>query len=146
MFFDYGTGKSSIGTCIKSYSRQLCFIGIVFRYNSITVVMASVFLFWFLLNLNIGNDRLKRTIIWFGPLTFAVYLIHDNSNVRNILWKILPMEQLYAGGIMMYLGGLIVIAPTIFVVCCAIEKVEFKYSIKLGFRNSYINGICFLMK
>lgn len=59
------------------------------------------------------NDRLKRTIIWFGPLTFAVYLIHDNSNVRNILWKILPMEQLYAGGIMMYLGGLIVIAPTI---------------------------------
>ena len=70
----------------------------------------------------VGNDRLKRAIIWFGPLTFAVYLIHDNSNVRNILWKTLPMEQLYAGGIMMYLGGLIVIAPTIFVACCAIEK------------------------
>ncbi len=109
--------------------------GLFFRYNSITVVMASVFLFWFLLNLNIGNDRLKRTIIWFGPLTFAVYLIHDNSNVRNILWKILPMEQLYAGGIMMYLGGLIVIAPTIFVVCCAIEKSRIQIFNQIGIQK-----------
>lgn len=98
--------------------------GLFFRYNSIMVVMASIFLFWFLLNLNIKSTRLKEVIFWFGPLTFAVYLIHDNSSVREILWNILPMEQLYAGGIMMYLCGLIVIAPVIFIICCLIEKIR----------------------
>ena len=54
--------------------------------------------------------------MWFGPLTFAVYLIHDNSSVRNILWNALLIERLYSGGIMMYLCGLVVIAPVIFIV------------------------------
>ena len=98
--------------------------GLFFRYNSITVVMASIFLFWFLLNLNIKNARLKGAILWFGPLTFAVYLIHDNSSVRNILWNALLIERLYSGGIMMYLCGLLVIAPVIFIVCCLIEKIR----------------------
>ena len=54
MFFDYGTGKSSIGTCIKSYSRQLCLIGIVFSVqfyygcNGVSLLVLVPF------NLNIG--------------------------------------------------------------------------------------------
>lgn len=98
--------------------------GLFFRYNSITVLVASICLFWGLLNVEIKNQKAARIILSLSPLTFAVYLIHDNGFVRDILWTTLPMQKLYDTGILAYLAGLFIIVPLIYLTCCAIEKVR----------------------
>lgn len=109
--------------------------GLFFRYNSITVLAASVFLFWNLLNTDIKNKMIQKTISTFAPLTFAVYLIHDNEFVRNILWSTLPMRKLYDSGVIVYLLGLIIFVPLIYFTCCAIEIIRVYIMRKLKFKN-----------
>ena len=130
-----GVARVPLGLVSNRIIGSYILSGLFFRYNSITVVMASVFLFWFLLNLNIKSAKLKDIIAWFGPLTFAVYLIHDHNNIRDILWTTLPMAKLYSDGIVMYLGGLIVIVPVIFIGCCLIEKVRIQIFNLIGIRE-----------
>ena len=50
---------------------------IFFKYNSILVFLASVFLFLYFLNLKISSKIIIRISLFLSPLSFGVYLVHD---------------------------------------------------------------------
>lgn len=62
---------------------------IFYYYNSIFVYLASIFLFILFLNLKIRNKQVIWFINVFSPLSFGIYLLHDNLYLRSILWPYL---------------------------------------------------------
>lgn len=54
------------------------------EYTSPTIVLCSIFLFLFFVNLKI-NNRWIGVIRLFSPLTFGVYLIHEEPLIRSAL-------------------------------------------------------------
>lgn len=137
VIFSFVTGLARIPLGVVSYRIVGSYIlsGLFFRYNSITVLVASVFLFWALLNTDIKNKMIQKAISNYAPLTFAVYLIHDNEFVRNILWSTLPMRKLYESGVVAYSLGLIIFVPLIYFACCAIEIIRVYIMRKLNYKN-----------
>lgn len=55
-------------------------------YISVTIVLAAVSLFLFCLNAKISNF-LQKTVRFFSPATFGVYLIHDHPVVSQYILK-----------------------------------------------------------
>lgn len=94
--------------------------GLFFRYNSITVFCGAVFLFNAMLQGK--NDERKKAVLAIAPLSFAVYLVHDNPNIRSILWGSIPMTDIMAGGMVKTIIALCVIIISVFLVGCLIEK------------------------
>ena len=107
--------------------------GALYKYNSITVLLSSVYLFLFFKNLNIKEEILEKIILKISPLVFAVYIIHENPLIRGILYKeILHTQNIY------YLKGFLILmliyCVTMFIICCIIEFLRlnmFKYIEKI---------------
>lgn len=92
------TGASLVAFCMKYC--QMAVIGnelwSLYRYNSITVLLASVALFLLFVQMKPKNHR-----IWafFGSTTFGVFLIHTQYIMRDkVLWKqiIRPMDYCFS--------------------------------------------------
>lgn len=75
-FFQY------LGVPVKARS----FYGF-YMYNSPTILLASIALFIFFLNLKINSDKIKNLIQYIAPSTFGVYLIHEHPFIRSQLWN-----------------------------------------------------------
>lgn len=58
-----------------------------YRYNSLLVLTTAIFLFLTFINIKIENSFAQKAIAFVAPLTMGVYLIHDNENARDIVWK-----------------------------------------------------------
>jgi len=56
------------------------------RYCSVLVLIESISLFMLFQQVRLENKFVIKLISFFAPLTFGVYLIHDNENVRNYLY------------------------------------------------------------
>ena len=56
-------------------------------YNSITMVLASAFLFLFFEELTIRNQKVCAIASKLSSLTFGIYLIHDQPEVRTFIWQ-----------------------------------------------------------
>ena len=56
-------------------------------YNSITMVLASVFLFLFFEERTITNPKVSVVASVVSSLTFGIYLIHDQPEVRAFIWQ-----------------------------------------------------------
>lgn len=128
-----GLARVPLGIVSNKLMGSYVLSGLFFRYNSVTVTAASVFLFHLLLNIRIKNLSLKKLISRIAPFTFAVYLMHDNEWVRSILWSTLPLEKLYNAGIFYYLGGMAIVVPAIFICGCLIEYLRLAILRKLKF-------------
>ncbi len=63
------------------------YIKVFMQYNSITVVLASICLFDYFVHLEIKNKAAVSLIKYYAPLTFGVYLIHEQIEVKGIIWK-----------------------------------------------------------
>lgn len=96
--------------------------GLFFRYNSVTVFIGAVLLF----NVLRQQERIKieRPVLKLAPLSFAVYLIHDNPNVREVLWEALPLKAVMKMGIIPTLAALIAVITIIFLTGCLIERLR----------------------
>ena len=79
-----------IGSSLLCYYNQILIKNKVFlfnnlfklRFNSIAMIIQVFSLLLIILNINF-NQILRKIICFFGPLTFGVYLIHDNRLVRG---------------------------------------------------------------
>ena len=61
--------------------------------QSVTALLASVFIFMWFKNLHIKNNKLISIL---GKASFAVYLIHDNEGNRvNFWWGIMDADKVY---------------------------------------------------
>ena len=57
------------------------------QYNSPIVLFASASLFLFAVNHPIAPDRFRGLFTRIASLSFAVYLLHENETIRNVLWN-----------------------------------------------------------
>ena len=72
-----------ITTCLFGEAR---YDDMFFKYYSITVLLSAVFLFLVFERLTIKKS--KKLVVFLSPLSFSVYLIHDNVHIRdNIMTK-----------------------------------------------------------
>ena len=110
------------------------------RYNSFTMILQSISLILFLTNINY-NKYIAKIISFFAPLTFAVYLIHDNLIIRGVIMRDilknyprrLPLNTVYK---IIFLKGL-----KIFGICIGID-----YLRNILFRILHIRKICILIE
>ena len=93
-----------------------------FSYNSIFCVFGSMCIFQYFRGIEIKVCRIQKAINFVAPLTFAVYLIHDQKNIREMIWNCFGLYN-YAESSFLILY-IIVISILIFSVCCLIEKIR----------------------
>lgn len=96
------------------------------EYTSITILWMSVSLFLFFISLKdnkILNIKIYKLITFFSTSTFSVYLIHEHSNVRNIIYKTLFSCKPESMHIYIYIPIAVIL---IFVTCVFIDKITWK--------------------
>ena len=95
-------------------------LSIFYKYNSPINLIASVSFFLFFIKVNIFSNKYALWIRFFAPLTFGVYLIHDNIFVREHLWhQWLQTPVYYNSPFYAIHWGISVI--TVFLICALIE-------------------------
>ena len=95
------------------------------QYNNIFVLIESIALFMYFKQLNITNKKLTKIIAFIAPLTLAVYLIHEQSQLKTVLYnKILHTEICYHNpyGILIVIVSVIII----FLLCIVVEFIRQK--------------------
>lgn len=106
-----------------------------YNYNSPTVWLASLALFFVFCKIEIENRWFRKLILWMGPLTFGVYLIHMNHHVAKELrghW--IHVSHVYSGGSLVFLGHMMVTVLGIFAVCLLIDWMRLKLVPAIGTR------------
>ena len=94
----------------------------LYNYNFITVFLASVFLFLYFKNMEVKNSKIVNIVSKVAPLTFAVYIIHEQSILREILYlKILDLDRFWNNAVQFVVIPLTVIG--IFLICILIERI-----------------------
>lgn len=90
-----------VDTCLSLLSTRFSIIeryDLVYhfsRYCSALVTLESVALFMYFKNLDVKSPILIKCTGVIAPLTFGVYLIHDNALIRNILYySILRLDKI----------------------------------------------------
>jgi len=81
------TAASRILMTVLYYKTDLDskYVKVFMQYNSVTVAAASVCLFLFFVNLHIESGFARKLIAFFSPLTFGVYLIHEQKEMKEFL-------------------------------------------------------------
>ncbi len=93
---------------------------VFYHYNSITILLSSIFVFLVFKNLNIKNNIIKKIITILAPSTFGVYLIHENSNIRNILYNDILHSNNYLNS-NKYIAIAFLSIISIYIVCTIID-------------------------
>ena len=111
------------------YGFDSSFLKMFMQYNSVPVVAASVCLFIFFVNLDIKNRVLLWIIKFFSPAAFGVYLIHEQIEVKNIIWKLInPSQFIRSPKLLPYL---LLVIFTLFIICALLDKIRHLLSVIL---------------
>ena len=100
---------------------------IFLSYNSITMVIASACFFRFFEGLRITKKKIQRIAPLVSSLTFGIYLIHEQPEVRTFLWqKLLCPFQFVQNPFLVFI--LLGIAITVFSFCAVLEYIRQRIS------------------
>ena len=98
-----------------------------YNYNSPTVWLASLMLFFVFYKIEIENRWIRTLILWMGPLTFGVYLIHMNQHVAQELWgHWIHVSRVYSGNSVLFLGHMLITVLGIFLACVMFDWLRLK--------------------
>lgn len=93
-----------------------------YSYNSIISVFCALALFQAFRGLSVRGQVLNKAIGFIAPLTFAVYLIHEQDLFRPILWELLnPAKTAEKPYMVIYVMVCVIL---IFSSCCLIEWIR----------------------
>ena len=117
----------------------------ILKYNLPFAYISSVLLFLIVLNTDFKvNDKIKKIIMFFSSSTFAVYIIHENPFVRNLLWnEMLNTSKFYFKYGYIYM----IVVLLIIYICCALidkimkciyQKIKLNYVIVSKINNKFI--------
>lgn len=84
----------------------------LWMYNSPINVIASLSLFLYFIPINLNNKNISKILVGIAPLTFSVYLIHQQIGLSSILYKeILHTEICYNNlyGVLILFASVIII-------------------------------------
>lgn len=91
---------------------------------SVPVFLSSICIFLLFKGINIKGKLTSRALVFLSPLTFGIYLIHDNKNLKDLLWYIISPEK-YSDEVFVWLYMLAVV-PIIYIVCAVVELLRQK--------------------
>ncbi len=95
----------------------------VWAYNNPVILIESIMLFLYFNSLRIKSKWISKMILKIAPLTFAVYLIHEQTVLSKILYSnILHTEICYNNsfGVWIVMGSVLLI----FCICVIIEYIR----------------------
>lgn len=93
---------------------------IFLKNNSVIVILAAACLFRLFEGLHISSWYVQQTVALLSQLTFGVYLIHDQPEVRELLWRQLVRPDRFAQS--PFLAVILIgIAAAVFLICAALE-------------------------
>jgi hypothetical protein len=93
-----------------------------YSYNSIVSVFCALALFQAFRGLQIKSKGIDKAICFIAPLTFAVYLIHEQYLFRPVLWEILaPGKTAEKPYMVIYVLACVIL---VFSACCLIEWIR----------------------
>lgn len=95
----------------------------LYRYNSTPCFIASLALFIAFLKIRITGGAIQRVIRHIAPLTLGVYLIHDNPNMRSIIWGSLFKTSLIQNDLLLPFKAIIIVL-SVFAGCLLIEHIR----------------------
>ncbi len=96
---------------------------LLYHYDSITVFLASVFIFVFFSRLKCDGKFLNKTIKFIAPSVFSVYLIHENFLWREFLWnKIIKASEMITSPV--FIIHFLVSVIAVFFACILIDQVR----------------------
>ncbi len=101
------------------------YTNLLFRYNSIFTLTASVSLFCIFKNINITNKHLSKMISTVAPSTFGVYLIHLHPSIKEWFWRdiINPMQY---DTLMTLMGNFVITVSSVFIICAIVDIIRIK--------------------
>ncbi|MGL5259885.1 MAG: acyltransferase [Lachnospiraceae bacterium] len=123
VFFVFAIGfvSARIGTEIDAFSY---YSNMAYSYNYILVLSASLGLFLYFLYRKINHNLISRIILKISPLTFGVYLLHENIAIRS-LWQDWFGVYLYKNSFY-FIPHMILVVSIIFVIGCSVEYIRIK--------------------
>lgn len=115
--------SSSIIACIKIFVGSMAienenlnnFVGPLYDYNHILVLISSLCLFLFFKELKIKNNKFINLI---SSATFGVYLIHEQFFARNVIWH--NLVKVYNVLDSKYILLYIIVSVLVVYTCCTI--------------------------
>lgn len=95
------------------------FTDILYKYNAIPVVIASVSMFCLFARIQISGDRITRLINRIAKTTLGVFIIHTHFALRDSLWIMLGSKDVMNSQLLwLHLSGCIIL---VFVICSFID-------------------------
>ena len=112
----------------------------VVRISSFTMILQAISLMLFLTNINY-NKYIAKVITFIGPLTFGIYLIHDNVIIRGKVMN--HLLDKYPKNLLLNQVYKIIFSKAlkIFVICLSIDYVR-----NILFKICQIRRICILVE
>ena len=95
-------------------------VNLLFDYNSVLFLPASVFLFVAFSKWKV-NGKLANTVAKLGKYVFGAYLISDHALIRTPLWKTIDLTQMAEKGLPAVLGYIVLVVLCIVVAGCVVE-------------------------
>lgn len=113
----------------------------IYMYNTIFVFSSSIFLFMYFKNMKINNKIVTKFTKFCTPLTFGIYLIHENIFVIKILYKnVFNFANYGSYPFPIYILIIFLSAFVIFSVCVLIDYLRTLLT-RLIIKNSLFNQI-----
>ena len=99
-----------------------------YHYNTIFVLINAIALLMVFKNIKIG-DKAKSIITIISGSTFGVYLIHEDPNIKKLLWNDYVKDFLQRCSLFTYIFSVIGIACGIFLICITTDIIISRYII-----------------
>ena len=97
--------------------------GLVLGNSSFTFISSVLFFLWFKYS-NFKRNKLTRFFVSIAPFTLGVYLVHDNHNLRGLIWRAVSASDYF--GSYAFITYVMVVCMVIFIVCIVIDYIRSK--------------------
>lgn len=114
-------------------------------YNSIFTFLTSISIFKVFLNI---NCKLKESKILntFAISSWYVYILHENKNIRNIIWKTINYKEIVSGSIIKYLICWLAVVLVIYVAGTIISNIVNKVLKTIFFNEKVFKRINYIQE
>ena len=110
-----------IGTIANRTTGSYTGAGFLYGGNSIFMLISSISLFSVFLKLKIYKEQAAYVINAVASYSIGVYLFHNNTAIRTIMWKLLNPSRFVNDSVVMEMIWIIFISLIVFGIGCIIE-------------------------
>ena len=103
-----------------------------YAYNSLPVFISSVCFFCLFEKSKIKNNFFSKNCVFWGGLSFGVFLSHHHFIVREYIWRYINIPQRLENGILFAVIYMLIVVLGIFIVGCIVEKIRLSIMKKIN--------------